>query len=56
MGLQLKSSKGQLISTKNLQISALEFEKWSNQQNKGTFLQYYNLRSAHSHMRPCMLN
>ena len=23
---------------KNLPISALEFEKWSNQQNRGTFL------------------
>ena len=45
------NSKGQLISkclfgvivwtkkpTKNLTISALEFKKWWNQQNKGTFL------------------
>ena len=31
---------------KNLTISALEFEEWRNQQNKGTFLQNYNLHTV----------
>ena len=57
-GQIIATVKGQLISecifnvlnfpkkntyAKNWQISALESKKWCNQQNKGTFLQYYNL-------------
>ena len=34
----LVSLLGPKYQRKNLTISALKFEKWSNQQNKGTFL------------------
>ena len=57
--MKQKKSKGQLISEclfdilnfaknqrKIWQISALEYRKGSNQQNKGTFLWYYNLHTV----------